>query len=476
MDYQEARTWLENVSKRGSRLGLERMRALVRELSDPQDGLKFVHIAGTNGKGSVLTFLEHTLALAGYRVGRYLSPAVFRYEERFRVDEKEISGEELARLTEILRDACGRMEKRGEELPTIFEVETALAFLFFRRRGCDIVLLETGMGGETDATNVVTGTLLEIFSSISLDHMEYLGDSVEAIAAVKAGILKPGSLAVSAPQERGAREVLSRAAREKKVPLTFADPGRLSSVRYGLTEQSFCYRTDRRAPDPDGRSPDGTGGGELRSMRIGMAGTWQVLNACTALEAVEALRSLGFDLPEEAVQRGFAQARIEGRFEVVRREPLIILDGAHNPGAVRRLRETLLACFPEFARRASDPDPAGPMRGTGKLILVMGVLADKDYREEISLMAPLADQVYTVQARDNPRALPAGILAGAVRPVNPNVFAAGDPAAALDAALAGAGRADVILLFGSLSWLAEAREHLQGGMRARPAAPGLRDG
>ncbi|MBO7710812.1 MAG: bifunctional folylpolyglutamate synthase/dihydrofolate synthase [Lachnospiraceae bacterium] len=426
MTYDEARNWLEGISKKGGSLGLERMYDLVRELGDPQKQLKFIHIAGTNGKGSVMTYLEHTLNLAGYRVGRYLSPALFCYEERIRVKEQYIAKDQVAELSDVLRAACERLEAAGKEIPTIFEVETAMAFLHFQRSGCEIVLLECGMGGETDATNVVENTILEVFSSISLDHAEYLGDTVEKIAQVKAGILKAGSAAVSDRQSAGVRQVLCRKARERNVPIRFVDEQQITVLNRSLAEQSFRYKNHE-------------------NMKICMAGTWQVRNACLALEAVDELRDLGYDLSESIVRKGFAGARLEGRFEAVRQKPTVIMDGAHNPEAALRLRETLEAYFP------------------GKrLIYIMGVFADKDYSEEIALTAPLAKRIYTVQTKDNPRALDAAVLAEAVRRVNPDVVCAGSVPTALEQALAEAGDEDVIILFGSISWLHEAREYLGG--------------
>lgn len=434
MTYQEAMQWLESVAKRGGRLGLERMRLLMRELGDPQDYLRFIHIAGTNGKGSVMTWLEHTLVLSGLKVGRYLSPAVFCYEEKIRVNEDYIPKEEVAALCGVLRAASERMCQAGEEAPTIFELETAMALCHFRACACEIVLLETGMGGETDATNIVSNTILEIFSSISLDHMEYLGDTPEKIAAVKAGIIKPGSVAVSDEQSGAVRKVLEERAREKGVPVFFADRNNLSDVTYSLTQQRFTYRS--------------ASGYLHENMLIRMAGTWQVENACVALEAVDALRAMGFDLDEKTVRKGFGEAVIEGRFEVVAQKPLIILDGAHNPEAAGKLAQSLRTYFP-------------PEEGR-KLYFVMGVFADKDYREEIALTAPLAQRIFTVQTKDNSRALDSGKLAQAVREYNPDVVNAGSVGRGLELALKEAGCEDVIILFGSLSWLREAA--LSGGL------------
>ena len=208
MNYEEARKYLIEVTKYGSVPGLDSIRELMRRLGNPQDKLKFIHIAGTNGKGSVLAYLSTILKKAGYRTGRYVSPTLFSYRERIQVDGEMIGREDLARLTEIVRDVSEDMERDGLAHPTSFETETAVAWLYFAEKNCDIVVLETGMGGRLDATNIVQTTVLEILTSVSMDHMEFLGDTLAAIAEQKAGIIKPYTAVVSAPQEDEAMEVL----------------------------------------------------------------------------------------------------------------------------------------------------------------------------------------------------------------------------------------------------------------------------
>ena len=201
MTYKEARVYLDEVSKYGSVLGLDTIRGLLRELGNPQDDLKFIHIAGTNGKGSVLAYTSTILSEAGYRTGRYVSPTVVSYLERIQIDGKWIPEDEFAELVEEVKKAIARMEARGEASPTVFEAETAVAFLYFREKRCDLVVLETGLGGLLDATNIVKNTELAVFASISRDHMGFLGETLEEIAANKAGIIKPGCTVVTSLQK-----------------------------------------------------------------------------------------------------------------------------------------------------------------------------------------------------------------------------------------------------------------------------------
>ena len=213
MTYKEARVYLDEMSKYGSVLGLDTIRGLLRELGNPQDDLKFIHIAGTNGKGSVLAYTSTILSEAGYRTGRYVSPTVVSYLERIQVDAEWIREEAFARLTDKVRDAIARMEAAGEHSPTVFEAETAIAFLYFKEMNCDLVVLEAGLGGELDATNIVKNTVCAVFASISRDHIGVLGNTLEEIAENKAGIIKPGCAVVSAEQKMSVREILRTALR-----------------------------------------------------------------------------------------------------------------------------------------------------------------------------------------------------------------------------------------------------------------------
>ena len=413
MNYKEARVYLDEVSKYGSVLGLESMRELLHRLGDPQNELKFIHISGTNGKGSVLAYLSTILSGAGYRTGRYISPTLFSYRERIQVDGEYIEKESLA-------SAAEDMQKAGLPSPTVFEIETALAFLYFKEKRCDIVTLEVGCGGLLDATNVITTTLMEVIASISMDHTDLLGDTLAKIAAQKAGIIKPDTMVVSAQQKSEAAQVIEDTCKEQHCTLQMVDESKISNVHYGAEGQTFSYKT-------------------WENVAISLAGSYQIKNAALALEGVEALRKLGYALSDQQVREGLLHTAWRGRFTTLRRDPTVIIDGAHNPAAALELKESLERYFP------------------GKtLYFVMGMFKDKDYAQVIDLTAPLARHIITVETPGNPRAMPARELAEAVGKVNPSVEWADSVAHGVEKALAMAGKEDAVIVFGSLSFLGEA--------------------
>ena len=422
MNYQEARAFLDEVGKSGSVLGLEGMRELLNRLGNPQDELKFIHISGTNGKGSELAFLSEILTKSGYRTGRYISPTLYSYRERIQVDKEMIDRDSLASLTTKVKTAIDSMLADGLQSPTVFEVETAISFLYFIQKQCDIVVLETGLGGTLDATNVVTTTVLEVIASIGMDHMMFLGNTLGEIAKNKAGIIKPNTAVVSAKQEPEAEEVVKKVSEEKHATLSIVDPEEIKDVHYRYERQSFSYKN-------------------WKNIEISLAGTYQIKNAALALEAVEALRRLGFELSEENVRKGMAGADWRGRFSVIHKDPVVVIDGAHNPAAATVLKESLEIYF------------------KGKnLYYIFGVFADKDYEKVIELTAPLAKRIVTVQTPDNPRALPAEVLKKAVEKVNPNVTSADSVAKAVEEVKEMTTKDDVVIVFGSLSFLSLADE------------------
>ena len=422
MNYKEARVYLDEVSKYGSVLGLESMRELLHRLGDPQNELKFIHISGTNGKGSVLAYLSTILSGAGYRTGRYISPTLFSYRERIQVDGEYIEKESLACHVTAIAAAAEDMQKAGLPSPTVFEIETALAFLYFKEKRCDIVTLEVGCGGLLDATNVITTTLMEVIASISMDHTDLLGDTLAKIAAQKAGIIKPDTMVVSAQQKSEAAQVIEDTCKEQHCTLQMVDESKISNVHYGAEGQTFSYKT-------------------WENVAISLAGSYQIKNAALALEGVEALRKLGYALSDQQVREGLLHTAWRGRFTTLRRDPTVIIDGAHNPAAALELKESLERYFP------------------GKtLYFVMGMFKDKDYAQVIDLTAPLARHIITVETPGNPRAMPARELAEAVGKVNPSVEWADSVAHGVEKALAMAGKEDAVIIFGSLSFLGEAAD------------------
>lgn len=397
MNDQEAVELIHRRAWLGQKPGLERIRRLLGRLGDPQKGLNFVHIAGSNGKGSTAAMLASVLTAAGWRTGLYTSPHLWRFHERFQVDGLPISGEELAELTTQVLEAA--------EDETEFELMTAIAFVHFQRSRCDIVVLETGLGGRLDSTNVIDAPEVAVITRIGMEHTQLLGDTLAKIAAEKAGIIKPGSDVVLYGQSREVEEVAERVCREKGVPLAITRPGRLE-------------------------------------YRISLLGEYQVCNAAVALETVKRLRRRGWEIPEAAVVRGLEQARWPGRMELARCEPDLILDGAHNPQCMETLARSLRGMYP------------------GKeVIFLTGVLSDKDYPAMMGELLGLAREFFTLTP-DSPRALPAGELAAYLESRGAKATPCGSVQEGLDRTLEAAGAQDVICVCGSLYMIGEARYRL----------------
>lgn len=419
MTYEESKAFLEGCNQYAGEFTLEPLKELLRRLGNPQDALQFVHIAGTNGKGSTLAYVSTVLKEAGYRVGRYISPTIFSYRERIQVNEAYISREDLTRLTGKIQEAGKAMLAKGLGHPTMFEAETALAFLYFAEQKCDLVTLEVGMGGRMDATNVIQNTLVSVLASISMDHMGFLGNTLAEIAWNKAGIIKQGCTVVTIRQEPEAEEAIVRQAREYGCPVVTVDPELAVNRRRGLFRQSFDYK-------------------DKKAVEISLSGEYQFANASLALEVLEVLRQKGYEISDGAVREGLRHTVWNGRFTVVAKEPYFIVDGAHNRDAAEKLKTTIENYL--CGRR---------------LIYIMGVLADKEYDIVIRKTVPYASEIITVMTPDNPRALPAEELKKAVEAYNPHVQAAENLMEAVKKAYELAGKEDVILAFGSLSYLGE---------------------
>lgn len=371
-----------------SRLGLERIRELLERLGRPQDRLKFVHVAGANGKGSICAYLASILSAAGHRTGMFTSPYIERFEERIRVDGAMISPDELRDVTLAVREHAEAMAEETGDHPTEFELMTAVALEHFARCGCDIVVLEVGLGGRLDSTNVIDAPEACVIARIGLDHTALLGNTLAAIAGEKAGIIKEGSAVVSWPQEPEAMAVIEHAAAEHGCELRVPDFAQLEegAIRWedGASPfRSFSYK-------------------EWADLRTGILGSYQPQNATVALEVVDVLRGRGWRIPDEAVRAGVAQTRWPGRFEIVEggSSPdgfAIVVDGGHNPQGARALADSLAEVFPGC-----------------KPVFVIGVLEDKDYPRMLEDVLPLGSAFVCVTP-DNPRALPAHKLARAIR-------------------------------------------------------------
>lgn len=416
--YKEAREYLNSIIKYGSVLGLDSIKELLKRVGNPQNDLKFVHIAGTNGKGSTLAFISTILKTAGYQTGRYISPTVFSYREKIQVNEEYITKDSFASLTFEIKEAIHTMLGEGLAHPTIFEVETVLAFLYCKQEKCDIVILEAGLGGLLDATNVVENTLIAVLTAISRDHMEFLGDTISEITLNKAGIIKKDSTVVTTNQPSAAIKVIKEKCDDFNNILVVADNNKVNHIIYKKLQIIFDYN-------------------EFKKIEINLAGSYQIQNAVLAIETVKALRSKGFQISEEVIIKGLKETRWSGRFSVVCAEPLIIIDGAHNEAAAIKLSETIEYYFKDK-----------------KIMFVMGVLGDKEYEKIAKITASLAYKILTVTTPNNPRALNGEELAKTIRKYNANVEYVPTIEEAARKCM-NENSIDVIIAFGSLSYLGE---------------------
>jgi len=421
----EALAWVYDLQKFGIKFGLSSTARLLARLGNPQDRCRFIHIAGTNGKGSVAAMLSRILTLCGYPVGLYSSPHLVHFHERFRWRDTDIDDASVLGLINQVKAVVD-----PQELPTFFEFVTAMALLYYAQRQADPVILETGMGGRLDATNIVV-PLLSIITNIALDHREYLGNSLAAIAAEKAGIIKAGVPVIAGVRQHTALIPIQAASEALHSPLYLH---RRDFFGQGQGRGRFCYQGL---------------GVTWRGLRTNLMGRHQYGNAALALAAVELLQQQGFSIPEAIVRQGLQEVRWPGRLELVSTRPRIILDGAHNPAAA-----TTLA-------RALRRDLFYP-----RLILVLGIMADKDILGILRRLLPLADVVIFSRPRYDRAAPPARLQALAAGLSVPHLVI-DDLAAAIHQAKSLAGEDDLIVITGSLFTIGEAREHLTAA--AEPA-------
>ena len=416
MTYEEALSYIHSICWKGSKLGLDRTRELLGKLNDPQKELKFIHIAGTNGKGSTAAMLSSILEEAGYRVGLYTSPFINRFNERMQVNHQPIPDEELAALTEYVRPHADAMA----DSPTEFELITALAMVWFARQKCDIVVLEVGMGGELDSTNIIDVPEAAVIAAMGLDHVKELGPTMADIARAKAGIIKEGGRVVSYGGNSEADEVIAAVCRARNASLCQPDFSAIVPGDFSLEGQTFSYKG-------------------WRGLRIPLVGAYQMNNAAVVLETVEVLRQRGWSVSDEAVRQGLADTRWPARFEVLRRDPVFIVDGGHNPHGIRATAESLRRLFPGR-----------------KITFVTGVMADKDVEHILGLIVPLADQFFTVRP-DNPRAMDAGELARRIEAMGAKATACASVRDGVDRAIQAEGPHGVACALGSLYMSGEVR-------------------
>ena len=375
MDFLEAQNYLEKVrSQKGIVLGLDTMRHLMAKLNNPQDKVKFIQVAGTNGKGSTAAYLTSILSEAGIKVGRYTSPAVFSSTEQYFACGSCISESEYAKGVTAVAEAAASLDG---ETPTAFEQETALAFWYFAQKGCELAILEAGLGGDMDATNIVTTTVCSIITSISMDHCRILGNKISEIAAHKAGIIKPGAPVICIEQKEDAMEPIRAAAKAADTPLYEVHRDEVRQIFSDKRESIVFFR-------------------EFENLHLKMLGSCQPENAALAVQAASVL-SRSYPIEKKHIYDGIEKTRWGGRFELHSGSPDIILDGAHNPDGIRRLRESVNQMF-----------------GAVPICYVCGVLADKDYEKEIEILFGRASNVFSVTP-PSPRAMKSTDLKAAIK-------------------------------------------------------------
>ena len=359
MTYEEALEYIHSVSWTGCRPGLDRITELCEKMGNPQDSLRFIHIAGTNGKGSTASMLTSILRKAGYRVGTFTSPFVEFFNERIMLDGENISDGDLAEITEYVKQFADTMA----DAPTEFETITAIGLEYYKRRNCDIVVFECGLGGRYDSTNVINTPVVSIITGIDLDHTALLGDTTAKIAWEKAGIIKNGVPVIFGEGDGDAEAVIRAEAEARDAKFIRTDFSRVTNVSSDLCGTEFCF--------------------DERKYKLNLLGLYQTRNAANVLTAVDVLRENGFAVSEESVAEGLLEARWSARFEILSREPLVIYDGAHNPqgiaGAVKNIEHYL-----------------APLGEDGRIALLMGVMADKNYSEMVEMLAPYVRKVFTV--------------------------------------------------------------------------------
>lgn len=422
MNYDEAINYVENRGKFAINLGLQRIQRLCDLAGNPEKELKVIHVAGTNGKGSTTTFISSVLISQGYRVGIYTSPYIERFTERIKINYTEISEEEVARLVTEITSDIDRIEKEGLERPTEFEIITACAFKYFKEQKVDFVVLEVGLGGRFDATNIVD-PLLSVITTISYDHMNILGNTLEKIAFEKAGIIKKARPVVIYPQEKEAMDVILKEAADKN-----ADVRLVGDMKYDVLEDSI-----------EGIIFNASGDREYKELKLNMTGSYQIMNALTALKAVEVLIEEGVSINNSAIYKGFASAAWPGRFEVIHRRPYIILDGGHNIQGIDVLVSALKKYFPNK-----------------KIRIVCGMLRDKEYGEMIERLGEVSSDFITVRA-NSPRALSADELRNAIADHGKNAASAENIREGVNMALEITKKDEVLVFCGSLYMIGEVR-------------------
>ncbi|WP_029504135.1 bifunctional folylpolyglutamate synthase/dihydrofolate synthase [Lachnoclostridium phytofermentans] len=419
MNYQEAIRYLRSYKRNTGELSLKNLDKLLDYMNHPEKKLKFIHVAGTNGKGSTCKMLSSILRSAGYKVGLFTSPFLETENEQIQINGQVISNEDFAKVCKKVKDFSSYLML--DEIPTEFELTTAMAFQYFYETNCDLVVLEVGLGGELDATNVIETPLVSVFTNIGIDHVDYLGKTIKEIACKKAGIIKENGIVISYEQTKEVEEVIKIRCEERHSRLIVADFSNLKLHQENLSGQKFSYKQNT-------------------NLSLSLIGEHQRKNAAVVLEVISQLQMLGYKVSPNAITEGISYVTWPGRFEVLCKKPLVILDGGHNVQCVEAFAEVLK----QFIQGK-------------KATVILGVLADKDYQGMIPYLVPLTKRFITVTPK-NSRALPSIQLAEELSKYHPLVSSYTSPVEGIMAALRDAREDDIICAIGSLYMAAEIRD------------------
>ncbi|WIV11445.1 folylpolyglutamate synthase/dihydrofolate synthase family protein [Proteiniborus sp. MB09-C3] len=425
MNYREAIEYIHGTKKFGSKLGLDNIRELLGLLGNPHNDLKFIHVAGTNGKGSTSSFIANILVEGGYKVGLFTSPYLEVFNERMRINNQDIDDDSLAKITLKVKEKVDVMLAKGMTHPTEFEIVTAIAMQYYKEENVDFVVLEVGLGGRFDSTNVIESSLASVITTISMDHTDILGDTIGKIAYEKAGIIKDNGFIISYPQDKEAQEVIIKVAEEKNAKLAFVPIVNLEIIEATEFGSKFSFEYKNiKMPD----------------LEIQLIGTHQLQNAATALTTILALREEGYmSITDEAIRKGLKGTKWSGRLEVLRRNPTFLIDGAHNIQGIQALKKTLKDIF-----------------SYDRLILGVAILADKDVDHMIEELVPIADKVVVTEANIF-RAMKADDLAAKIKKYNGNIIIESNIEKAVQIAFEQATEKDLIVFSGSLYLIGDVR-------------------
>ncbi len=428
MNYEEAIEFIYSTSKFGSKYGLDRIKRLMELLDNPENCYEIIHVAGTNGKGSTCNLIHDVLMESGYNTGLFISPHLEELTERIQINKQHIDKDSLSKITSLVKDKIDVMISEGYDHPTEFEVITAIGFKYFEEKNIDFLVLEVGLGGRLDATNVVEKPLVSVITSISYDHMEQLGNTLEEIAFEKAGIIKENSSVVIYPQANNITNVIKDAAVQKKAAYYEVNAHNIENIKSDITGQWFKYLKEDVFNLPE--------------LKINFLGKHQLLNALTALQALEIIKKEGYNINSENVKTGFSNCRFPGRFEIINKNPLIILDGGHNIDGINSFTNTLREYFND------------------NIILFFGILKDKAPEEALELMLPIAKEIYTLTP-SSPRALGAKELAELIKKHSSIKVTPLETYEDILPVIKKAGKSDIIAFVGSLYMIGNVRTLLK---------------